>query len=149
MNLYLLRHEREKVNIDTGTSMIIEEASQPAKTEKKKKSFPDIHATHVKDLETLVKTDFEDLGEDGGIAFEINPITHRDVARKLSPTFSARNTKAKEAVLHKYIDVFVDKMKAMEGEKDVELREWADWLTMDVSADMTYNRQMNQTRDGR
>ncbi|THV52969.1 hypothetical protein BGAL_0063g00270 [Botrytis galanthina] len=121
-------------------------ASQPKK-EKKKKSFPDIHATHVKNLETLVKTDFEDLGKDGGIAFEINPITHRDVARKLSPAFSARNTKAKEAVLHKCIDVFVDKMKAMGGEKGVELREWADWLTMDVSADMTYNRQMNQMRD--
>ncbi|TGO65891.1 hypothetical protein BOTNAR_0073g00160 [Botryotinia narcissicola] len=92
--------------------------------------------------------DFEDLGEDGGISFEIDPIKHRDVARKLSPAFSARNTNAKEAVLHKHIDSFVEKMIAMGGEKDIELRQWTDWLTMDVSADMTYNRQMNQMRDG-
>ncbi|KAF7893214.1 uncharacterized protein EAF02_000752 [Botrytis sinoallii] len=107
----------------------------------------DIHATHVKHLETFVKTDFEDLGEDGGISFEIDPVKHRDVARRLSPAFSARNAKAKEAVLHKYIDLFVDKMKAMEDEEGVELRQWAHWLTMDVFADMTYNRQMNQMKN--
>ncbi|TGO40971.1 hypothetical protein BHYA_0028g00120 [Botrytis hyacinthi] len=107
----------------------------------------DIHATQVKNLEKFVKTDFEDLGEDGGISFEIDPIKHRDVAKKLSPAFGARNTKAKEAVLYKYIDVFVDKMGAMGG-KDVELRQWADWLTMDISANMTYNRQRNQMKDG-
>lgn len=39
-------------------------------------------------------------------------------------------------------------MKEIGGEKDVELRQWADWLTMDISADMTYNRQMNQMKDG-
>ncbi|TGO25312.1 hypothetical protein BPAE_0083g00450 [Botrytis paeoniae] len=39
-------------------------------------------------------------------------------------------------------------MKAMGGEKGVELRQWADLLTMDVSADITYNRQMNQMKDG-
>ncbi|KAF7949448.1 uncharacterized protein EAE97_002957 [Botrytis byssoidea] len=109
----------------------------------------DIHATHVKNLEKFLKTDFEDLGEDGGISFEIDPIKHRNVASKLSPAFSARNTKAKEAVLHKHIDFFDEKMKVMGGEKDVELRRWTDWLTMDVSADMTYNRQMNQMKDAR
>ncbi|KAI9641171.1 hypothetical protein NHQ30_010601 [Ciborinia camelliae] len=108
----------------------------------------DIHATHVKNLETFVKTEFEDLGEDGGISFEVDPVKHREVAKKLSPAFSARNTKAKEAVLHKYVDCFVDKMKGIGGEKGVELRQWADWLTMDISADMTYNRQMNQMKDG-
>ncbi|TGO60963.1 hypothetical protein BCON_0031g00410 [Botryotinia convoluta] len=82
----------------------------------------DVHATQVKNLETFVKTDFEDLGEDGGISFEIDPVKYRDVAKKLSPAFSARNTKAKEAVLHKYIDFFVDKMKAVGGEKGVELQ---------------------------
>lgn len=107
----------------------------------------DIHATHVKNLETFVKTDFEDLGEDGGISFEIDPVKHREVAKKLAPAFSTRNTKAKEAVLHKYVDSFVEKMKTIGGKKEIELRQWADWLTMDISADMTYNRQMNQMKD--
>ncbi|TGO71784.1 hypothetical protein BELL_0530g00020 [Botrytis elliptica] len=38
-------------------------------------------------------------------------------------------------------------MKAMKDEKGVELRQWAHWLTMDVSADMTYNRQINQMKN--
>ncbi|KAF7906679.1 hypothetical protein EAF00_000958 [Botryotinia globosa] len=88
MNLYFSRHRREKKN-------------------------PDIHATHVKNLEKFLQTDFEDLGEHGGISFEIDPVKHRDVARKLSPALSARNTKAKEAILHKHVDFFVEKMIAM------------------------------------
>ena len=95
-----------------------------------------------------MKTDSEDFGEDGGISFEMDPVKHREVAKRLSPAFSARNNKAKEATLQKYIDLFVKRMKEIGRREDgVEMREWADWLAMDISADMTYNRQMSQMRD--
>ncbi|MCJ1306503.1 hypothetical protein MMC25_000146 [Agyrium rufum] len=103
---------------------------------------------HVRNLETFVKTNSQDFGDDGGIFLEMDPVRHREVAKRLSPAFSTRNVKAKEATLQKYIDLFVERMKEI-GKRDegVEMRQWADWLAMDISADMTYNRQMNQTRD--
>lgn len=109
--------------------------------------FPDIHATHVKNLEIFIKTDFEDLGEDGGISFEIDPAKHHEVAKRLSPVFNNKNIKTKEKVLHTYIDFFVNEMKMIGGEKSVKLCSWADWLIMDISADMIYNRQMNQMKN--
>ncbi|ROW15259.1 hypothetical protein VPNG_03106 [Cytospora leucostoma] len=109
----------------------------------------DIYLSHEKNLESFVKTDFEDLGEgDGGISFEIDPIKHREVARRLAPAFSIKNFKAKHATLDGYIDLFVDKMREVGGgERGVEMRRWADWLSMDISADMTYNRQMGQMKE--
>ncbi|ROW04707.1 hypothetical protein VMCG_04868 [Cytospora schulzeri] len=109
----------------------------------------DIYLSHEKNLEAFVKTDFEDLGEgDGGISFEIDPVKHREVARRLAPAFSTKNFKAKEATLESYIDLFVTKMKEVGGgEEGAEMRRWADWLSMDISADMTYNRQMGQMKD--
>ena len=106
MNLSFSRHRLERV--DTNEH---DDSKQLANT-----PSLDIHAAHVKNLETFVKTSFEDLGEDGGISFEIDPVKHREVAKRLSPAFSTRHTKAKEAVLHKYVDFFVDKMKEI-GER--------------------------------
>lgn len=33
------------------------------------------------------------------------------------------------------------------GEDGIEMRQWKDWLALDISAYMTYNRQMNQMKD--
>lgn len=102
-------------------------------------------------MESFVKTDFEDLGEgDGGISFETDPVKHREVAKRMAPAFSMKNFKAKEATLQYYIDLFVNKMKEVGGsEHGAEMRRWADWLSTDIAADMTYNRQMNQMRDSK
>ncbi len=50
--------------------------------------------------------------------------------------------------MHKHVDIFIEQMKAVGGgESGAEMKKWADWLSMDLSADMTYNRQMNQMKD--
>lgn len=96
-------------------------------------------------MESFGKTDFEDLGEDGGISFETDPVKHREVAKRMAPAFSMKNFKAKEPTLQSYVDLFVNQMKAVGGsEHGAEMRQWADWLSMDVAADLTYNRQMKQ-----
>ncbi|KAI1868757.1 hypothetical protein JX265_006736 [Neoarthrinium moseri] len=109
----------------------------------------DIYLPHERMMESFVKTDFEDLGEgDGGISFETDPVKHREVAKRMAPAFSMKNFKAKEPTLQYYIDLFVDKMKEVGGlEQGAEMRRWADWLSMDIAADMTYNRQMNEMKD--
>ncbi|KAF5878070.1 uncharacterized protein Bfra_000237 [Botrytis fragariae] len=95
---------------------------QPANVES-----PDIHAIQVKNLETFVKTDFENLGEDGEISFEIDLIKHRDLARNFLPHSALEILKLrKRSCIVRYVDVFVDRMKATGGEKGVELRQWAD-----------------------
>jgi hypothetical protein len=56
--------------------------------------------------------------------------------------------KAKEATLQKHIDLFIKKMKEIDaGNQGAELQRWTDWLALDLSADMTYGREMGQMRD--
>lgn len=35
------------------------------------------------------------------------------------------------------------------GEKGAELQRWTDWLALDLSADITYSREMGQMRDSK
>jgi cytochrome P450 len=141
MSYSSLRHKQEKVSL---------QEYDDDRTMSTNTFYLDIHATHVKNLETFVKTEFEDMGTDRGISAEMNPVKHRDIAKKLSPAFSPRHTKAKEATLQHYLDYFVERMKEIGGgEKGVDMRLWTDWLALDISADMTYNRQMNQMKESK
>lgn len=54
--------------------------------------------------------------------------------------------KAKEPRLHKHIDFFVEKMKAI-GENGIDMSIWCNWLAMDISGDMAYNHELHQMRD--
>ncbi|OTA98401.1 hypothetical protein M426DRAFT_69896, partial [Hypoxylon sp. CI-4A] len=103
----------------------------------------------VKNLESFVKTSFMDLGVgDGGISWEQDPVRHRQVAKRISPVFSTKSIRAKEHVLHSYIDLFIDKMREFGGTKDgIELNKWAMWLAMDISADMAYGLELHNLRD--
>lgn len=103
-----------------------------------------------KNLERFVQVGYDALDTgDGGITGEANPVRHREIAKKLAPAFSMRNLKAKEATIHKYIDLFIDRMKEVGSRKQgVEMQRWTDWLALDLSADMTYGREMGQMRDG-
>ncbi|GAP92215.2 putative cytochrome P450 [Rosellinia necatrix] len=110
-------------------------------------AFADIYSPHVKNHETFHKTDINNRGDKhGGLLFEQDPVRHRRVAKQVAPAFSSRSTRAKEPRLHKYIDAFVSKMRAFEGD-GVDVSKWCNWLAMDISADMAYNREMNQMKD--
>ncbi|KAI0397649.1 cytochrome P450 [Xylariaceae sp. FL0594] len=110
-------------------------------------AFTDIYAPHHKNLETFVKTDFQDRGQDlGGIIWERDPHRHREVARKLSSAFSSRTVRKMEPLVHKYIDYFVARMKEL-GSDGVPIARWTNWLAMDLSADMAWNEKMYQMRD--
>ncbi|OTA64848.1 cytochrome P450 [Hypoxylon sp. EC38] len=80
------------------------------------------HSSHIKNLELFPKTQINNHGNDehGGIIWEWDPARHRQVAKKLSPAFSGRALKAKEPTLHKYIDLFVERMKAVGGATQVK-----------------------------
>ncbi|CAJ2510910.1 Uu.00g065350.m01.CDS01 [Anthostomella pinea] len=116
-------------------------------------AFIDIHTSHVGSLETFVKTDLNDRGDaHGGIAFERDPVRHRKVAKQISPAFSSRSITALEPTMHEHIDLFIKQMKTMEDSgktERIDLAKWCNWLAVDISADMTYNRKMNQFRDMR
>jgi cytochrome P450 len=86
----------------------------------------------------------------GGIAWEEDPVRHREVAKKLSPAFSSRSIKALEPVAHEHMDYFVAKMKEFGSEPTgVGLVEWTNWLAMDQAADMAWNEKLHQMRDRR
>ncbi|EPE36373.1 Cytochrome P450 [Glarea lozoyensis ATCC 20868] len=106
----------------------------------------DIYGSHSKHIEKFLKADFISLGDgDQGITWEKDPIKHRHTAKKLSPAFSAKSIKAKESTIHKYVDLFVQKMKKIgQNEQGVELKIWTDWVSMDISAELSYSRELEQ-----
>lgn len=66
----------------------------------------------MKGHETFLKTDLMDFGVgDKGFIWESDPAKRREVAKKLFPAFSSKAIKAKEPTVHKYIDLFINKMK--------------------------------------
>lgn len=69
---------------------------------------------------------------------------HRRVSKQLAPAFSGRALRAKEQTIHKYVDLFVKRMKALGATANgLSLRKWISWLSIDISADTAYHRQMN------
>jgi len=109
----------------------------------------DIYLAQEKNLELFVQVGYDALDTgDSGISGEPDPVKHRNIAKKLAPAFSTRSFKAKEATIQKHINLFISKMKETGTRKGgVELRRWSDWLALDLSADMTYSREMNQMCD--
>ncbi len=110
------------------------------------KAFQDIYAPHHKNIETWVKTNFNDMGQDlGGIIWEEDPYRHREVAKKLSPALSSRNIRAMEPLINRYLDFFVSRMREVGGGPEgIELAQWTNWLAMDLAADMSWNERMGQ-----
>ncbi|KAI1349115.1 cytochrome P450 [Xylaria sp. FL0043] len=110
-------------------------------------AFADIYVPHHKNLESFVKTDFQNRGKDlGGLIWEEDPYRHRMVAKKLSPAFSSRSVRNMEPHVHRYIDCFVAKMKGL-GQDGVPLMRWTNWLAMDLSADLAWNEKMSQMQE--
>lgn len=110
----------------------------------------DLYGSHNKNLELFPKTQINNHGKDehGGIIWEWDAVRHRQVAKQLSPAFSGRALNAKEPTLHKYIDLFVTRMRTLSGGgQDVSLPTWVNWLCVDISADMAYNRKMNALKE--
>ncbi|KAF7535628.1 hypothetical protein G7054_g5244 [Neopestalotiopsis clavispora] len=97
-------------------------------------------------METHSWTDWLDLGQgEDGVQWERNPAKHREIRKRLSPTFSVQSLNSKEPTLHRHIDYFVERMREIGAAQDgIELRQWTDWLALDISADMAYSREMKQ-----
>ena len=111
--------------------------------------WTDIYLAQEKNLELFVQVGYDavDTG-DGGISGETNPVKHREIAKKLAPAFSTRNFKAKETTVQKHINFFIERMKEVgAADNGAELQHWTDWLALDLSADMTFGREMGQMRD--
>ncbi|KAK7921594.1 hypothetical protein PG985_009616 [Apiospora marii] len=113
------------------------------------KAAKDIYLAVDKNLELFVQVGYDALDTgDGGISGETDPVRHREIAKKLAPAFSTRNLKAKEATIIKHIDLFIERMKEVGTQgKGADMQRWSDWLALDLSADMTYGREMDQMRD--
>ncbi|KAK7947852.1 cytochrome P450 [Apiospora aurea] len=109
----------------------------------------DIYLAQDKNLELFVQVGYDALDTgDGGISGETGPVRHRAIAKKLAPAFSMRNPKAREATILKHVDLFIQRMREVGVRGNgVELQRWSDWLALDLSADMTYGRDMGQVRD--
>ncbi|CAG8951937.1 hypothetical protein HYFRA_00005743 [Hymenoscyphus fraxineus] len=130
----------------------------------------DIYASHTKHIEHFHKTNSIELGVgDQGITWEKDPYKHQKIAKTLAPSFSVKSIKGKEPVMHKYIDLFVEKMKEFGGvEEGIELKmvwlillytrgfklwgslmekQWADWVALDIACELAYSHELNQLRD--
>lgn len=110
----------------------------------------DIYGAHDKNLETFVKTDIHDFArdKDGGLIWQQDPVIHRQIAKQMAPAFSPKATRAKDPILHRYADLFIEKMNDLGGRKEgISLPTWVQWLAMDIAAEMAYHHQVNCMRD--
>ncbi|KAI1115192.1 cytochrome P450 [Nemania sp. NC0429] len=110
----------------------------------------DIYGSHDKGLEIFTKTDIHDFGRDrdGGLIWQQDPVKHHQIAKQLAPAFSLRAIRAKDGVLHKHVDYFVEKMKEKAASHvGVDLAAWVQWLSLDIAADMAYHHEANCMRD--
>ncbi|KAM7196181.1 Cytochrome P450 [Rhypophila sp. PSN 637] len=109
----------------------------------------DIYLAQERNMELFVQVGYDALDTgDGGISGETNPARHREIAKRLAPAFSTRNFRAKEPVVHKYLDLFVQRMKEQGSkEQGVELNWWTNWLGLDLSAALTHGEDMGHMRD--
>ncbi|KAI1774114.1 cytochrome P450 [Hypoxylon cercidicola] len=109
----------------------------------------DIYLAQERNMELFVQVGYDALDTgDGGISGETDPIKHRQIAKTLAPAFSMKNLRAKEGAIHTHLNLFIEKMKAVgTGEQGAELQRWTDWLALDLSADMTYGRDVGQMRE--
>ncbi|KAF3761195.1 cytochrome P450 [Cryphonectria parasitica EP155] len=113
-------------------------------------AFTDIYATQHRGLESFPKTDFQDRGKDlGGIAWENDPVRHREVAKKLAPAFSSRAIRAMEPLVHEYMDYFIQRMKDLgpSAAGGVSLLDWTNWLALDLAADLAWGQKMHEMRN--
>ncbi|KAI1128337.1 cytochrome P450 [Nemania abortiva] len=109
-----------------------------------------MYGTHNKNIELFPKTQINNHGNEdrGGLIWEWDPIRHRQVAKQISPAFSGRALRAKEPALHRYIDLFVQHMMSEgQGDQGVSLPTWLNWLCVDISGEMAYNRQMDAMKN--
>ncbi|KAI0379537.1 cytochrome P450 [Hypomontagnella monticulosa] len=108
----------------------------------------DIYTKHTKNQEHFTKVDVAIGFGDDGITWEKDPAKHRKMAKGLSASFSVKALNALEPIMHKYIDVFIQRMKEIgDTDRGIELKTWTDWVAMDMSAELTSSRQLNQIRD--
>ncbi|PHH88581.1 hypothetical protein CDD83_7349 [Cordyceps sp. RAO-2017] len=94
-------------------------------------AMKDLYGSHSKNLELFPKTQINNHGNDehGGIIWEWDPVRHRQVSKQLSSAFSGRALRAKEPTLHKYIDLFVERARALGwGPSGLSLPTWINWL---------------------
>ncbi|KAK7994640.1 hypothetical protein PG991_016228 [Apiospora marii] len=113
-------------------------------------AFADLYGNHHKSLELFPKTQINNHGNDkrGGLIWEWDPARHRQVARQLGPAFKGSALRAKEPTLHRHIDLFIERMKDLgSAPEGVSLPAWTNWLCVDISGDMAYNREMNALKD--
>ncbi|KAK4235119.1 Isotrichodermin C-15 hydroxylase [Achaetomium macrosporum] len=112
-------------------------------------AFLDIHSAKRNLADTFTKTDVvEGLGDDDdGLLWERDPVKHRQAAKKMAHAFSAAAIKAKVPTINQHIDYMIGKMRELGAAPEgVDLRQWIEWLAMDLSADLAYNYEMNQLK---
>lgn len=112
----------------------------------------DLYSSHNKNIELFPKTQINNHGNDehGGLIWEWDPVRHRKVAKQMAPAFSGRALQAKAPALHKYVDLFVDRMTSLgSATRGVDLTTWINWLCVDMSANMAYNREMNALKNSK
>ncbi|RYP10670.1 hypothetical protein DL765_008030 [Monosporascus sp. GIB2] len=76
----------------------------------------DIYNAIATGHDNWVKTDLMDFGTgNGGFIWEEEPVKCREVAKKILPAFNPMAIRVKQAIVPKYIDLFVRKMKEVGG----------------------------------
>ncbi|KAK1594657.1 cytochrome P450 [Colletotrichum navitas] len=109
----------------------------------------DIYMATVRNRETFLKTDIQDLGGgEPGITAERDPEKHRVLAKQLTPAFSPRAMYAQETHVHRYVDLLVEQLAKHGGTSadGVNMTEWFDWLVCDIAGYMAWSHEFENLK---
>lgn len=98
-------------------------------------AYHDIYGHALKGKKKFVKsTWYESVGDHPGIVSVRDPKEHSRQRKYLSHAFSAKSLRSQEALIHVYLDLFLDQLRKLgssEGD-GINVEEALNWLTFDI-----------------
>ncbi|KAI1103282.1 cytochrome P450 [Jackrogersella minutella] len=112
----------------------------------------DIYSTPSKSKKPFLKCgQFYNNGDVSNIFYELDPVQHAQMRKLLAPGFTGVAMKTHEYIVHRYVDMFVQKVgdicAARRGE-GVDVTEVVPWLAFDVMGELTFSESFDAVASG-
>ncbi|KAI1444867.1 cytochrome P450 [Annulohypoxylon stygium] len=112
----------------------------------------DIYSTPSKTKKPFLKDGmFYNNGDVTNIFYELDPAEHARLRKTLAPGFTGSAMKRQEHIIHRYVDVFVQKVGeicAMRRGAGIDAVEAIPWLAFDVMGELTFGESFNAVTSG-
>ncbi|KAM6512923.1 hypothetical protein FSOLCH5_010615 [Fusarium solani] len=116
-------------------------------------SYKDIYGHSTKGKKPFLKSTWyaNDDSSPPAILSTRDPVDHRKQRQCLSHAFSAKSLRDQQAVVHKYVDLFIEQIGKLGGPDTggVNIPEAFSWLTFDIIGDLAFGESFDTVATGK